>query len=428
MERLAQWPILPSAGGRSQLVRKVDERSHVRALSAATMMATLLLGTLLFGSQRSQGAVHAQRAAAAQAVTPATLYLSTEEVGDATANVNAVMFDGQNIWVAVEEDGGGRVKKLSSTGGVSSSTNVGIAPLGMAYDGARVWVTDYTSSDVTVVSADGLVLKTFTLPANTSPEGILFDGTYVWVANNGVGSTLSNTVSKYDAATLTLVANYPVGLAPADLAFDGTYVWLTNSYSDNVVKLDRRTGAILRTYPTGDFPTSMAFDGKNIWIANGADTDEGRFVTGSVTKLRAYGGINLGTFPLGSTVRGLAYDGSAIWACNSMDNTFTRINATNGARLGTYVAGTRPRSLAYDGKRMWIANSGENTVSVVATSPQDIVNPAYTVGARSVYWTIKAMPLTPIQTAVDAAFSGLAVDPRAAPAIGAIVSTLIGDN
>jgi hypothetical protein len=398
-----------------------------RALRAATLAVPLLLGTLLWGSERSHAAVRAKQAAPAQQA-PATLYLYRAPVGDASANANAVMFDGHNVWVAVEEDGGGRVKKLDSGGTILSSTNVGIAPLGLAYDGARVWVTDYTSSDITVVSAEGVVIKTFALPANTSPEGIMFDGTYVWVANNGIGSTLSNTVSKYDAATLTLVANYPVGLAPDGLAFDGTYVWLTNSYSNNVVKLDRRSGAILRTYPTGDFPTSIVFDGKNIWIANGADADEGSFVTGSVTKLRAYGGVDLGSFPLGRTVRGLAYDGSAIWACNSKDNTFTRLNATNGARLGTYQAGAGPRSLVYDGKRMWIANSGENTVSVVATSPQAIVNRAYTVGARSVYWTIKPAPLVPIQTEVDAAFSGPAVEPPAAAAIGAILSTLLGDN
>jgi hypothetical protein len=408
-------------------MRRVDARSRARALSAATLAVPLLLGMLLFDSEHSQAAVRAQRAAAA-AQAPTTLYLYSAQVGDASANVNAVMFDGRNIWVAVEEDGGGRVKKLSSTGAVMSSTNVGIAPLGMAYDGARVWVTDYTSSDVTVVSADGVVLKTFTLPANANPEGILFDGTYVWVANNGVGSTLSNTVSKYDAATLTLVANYPVGLAPADLAFDGTYVWLTNSYSDNVVKLDRRTGAILSTYPTGDFPTSMVFDGKNIWVANGADADEGPFITGSVTKLRAYGGINLGTFPLGNTVRGLAYDGSAIWACNSMNNTFTRLSATNGARLGTYPAGARPRSLAYDGKRMWIANSGDNTVSVVSDSPEPVVSSQFAPGGKTNYWPIQPLALPPTPSAVDAAFNDPPTVPTPAGAIAAIVGTLLSDN
>ena len=389
----------------------------------------LSLGTLLLGSGPSTGAVPAHRAASVQAAAPATLYLYSAQVGNASANVNAVIFDGHNVWVAVEEDGGGRVKKLGSSGVVRSSTNVGIAPLEMAYDGARVWVTDYTSSDVTVVSADGAVVKSFALPAHANPEGIVFDGTYIWVANNGVGSTLSNTVSKYDPGTLTLVANYPVGLNPDGLAFDGTYLWVTNSNSNNVVKLDRRSGAILRTYPTGDFPLSIIFDGKNLWIANGADADDGSFVTGSVTRLRAYGGINLGTFPLGSTVRGLAYDGSAIWACSSVDNTFTRLNAANGARLGTYRAGTRPRSLAFDGERMWIANSGDNTVSVVSLSPEPIVNTQYVRGGRTNYQAIQPRTLAPTQTAVDAAFSGLTVTSPATPAaIDAIVGTLLSDN
>jgi hypothetical protein len=399
-------------------------------LAANNLLATLSLGALLLGNAPTHGGVPARRGGSMPPVTPATLYVYSAQVGNSSANVNAVVFDGRNVWAAVEEDGGGHVKKLSSTGAVLSSTNVGIAPLEMAYDGERIWVTDYTSSDVMVVNgADGAVVKTFQLPVNANPEGILFDGTYIWVANNGAGSSISNTVSKYNAATLTLVANYPIGLAPDGVAFDGTYVWVTNSGSNNVVRLDRWSGAILRTYPTGDFPLSIVFDGKNIWIANGADADEGGFVTGSVTKLRAYGGLNLGTFPLGRTVRSLAYDGSTIWACNSGDDTFTRLDAANGARLGTYRAGTRPRSLAFDGMRMWIANSDSNTVSVVSTSPAPVVSSGYAAGGRTNYLPTTPTPLAPIQTPVDAAFSGLSVDPTAAPAvISAIVGTLLGDN
>jgi DNA-binding beta-propeller fold protein YncE len=174
---------------------------------------------------------------------------------------------------------------------------------------------------------------------------------------------------------------------------------------------------------------SVIFDGKNIWIANGTDSDDGAFVTGSVTKLRAYGGINLGTFPVGSHVRGLAYDGSAIWTCNSIDNTITLLNATNGARLGTYRTGRRPRALAFDGARMWIANAGDNTVSVVATSAKPVVSSQFAPGGRTNYAPIRPVPLAPIQTEVDAAFSGLSVDPRVTPAaVSAIVGTLLSDN
>lgn len=350
------------------------------------------------------------------AVAQATLYAKSIVVGSTAVNANAVVFDGHNVWVAVEGAGSGYVLKLTSSGSILSYTSVGVAPLEMAYDGSKIWVTDYTSSDITVVAGNGTLVKTINLPANADPEGILFDGLYIWVANNGVGSSYSNTVSKYDPATMRLIANYQVGLSPDGIAFDGTYIWVTNSYNNNVVKLNRQTGQILRTYPTGTFPLSIIFDGVNVWIANGADVSVGSYVTGTVTKLRAYGGVNLGTFAVGNTVRGLGYDGTAIWACNSTDNTFSRLAASNGARLGTYHAGTRPRSMAFDGTYMWIANSGDNTLSVVTSRP---------IPSDS---ALVALP--PVNSAIDAAFSATTNKSPPTPAVvGAILgNTLLGDN
>jgi DNA-binding beta-propeller fold protein YncE len=376
----------------------------------------------------------------ALAAAPEPLYSETVPVGGAGADVESVLFDGKNVWVSVQEIGGGYVRKLSSSGAVLTSTPVGTAPLEMTYDGSRVWVTDYNTSDVTVVDANGNAIKTFQLPANTDPEGIKFDGRYVWVANNGVGSPLSNTVSKYDPATLTLVANYPVGLNPDGVAFDGSYIWVTNSNSNNVMKISRQTGALVRSYPTGLFPLSILFDGRNMWVGDGDDQDAGDIRTGSVTKLRAFGGDNLGTFPVGSAVRGLAFDGSAIWVCNSVDNTFTRLLAADGSRLGTYWAGGAPRAMAYDGTRMWIANSASNTVTVVAAS-SDVLTDSLAgsrstrPGAPALFHRGEGLPagglkkLEPLDTPVDLAFSALTVTPPGTAAImGGVITLLVGDN
>jgi YVTN family beta-propeller protein len=301
----------------------------------------------------------------------------------------------------------------------------------MAYDGARIWVTDYTSSDVTVIDASGAVVKTFQLPPNTDPEGIMFDGRYIWVANNGIGSSLSNTVSMYDPASLQLVANYPVGLSPDGAAFDGTYVWVTNSHSHNVVKLNRKTGQVLRTYPTGQFPLSVIFDGRSIWVGSGADGDvDDRFTTGSVTELRAYGGVNLGTFPVGNTVRGLAFDGSLIWICNSGSNTVTRLRVSDGVRMGTYPTGAAPRSLAFDGERMWIANSGDNTVTVIGSSAASVlaIGSAYQLGMQAPA-TLGVKVLEPMQSPVDAAFSApVGGKASLSTRLGSIVGMLQDDN
>jgi DNA-binding beta-propeller fold protein YncE len=376
-----------------------------------------------------------------------TLYDASVVVGGTGATANAVMFDGHNIWVAVEEPSGGYVRELDANGRILSSTSVGTAPIEMAYDGARIWVTDYVSSDVRVIAANGTVVKQFQLPTKADPEGILFDGKYIWVANNGAGSSASNTVSKFDAATLTLVANYRVGLNPDGVAFDGTYIWVTNSHSNNVMKLNRETGAILGVYPTGEFPLSIIFDGRNLWIGNGEDTDIGHLATtGSVTKLRASDGLYLGTFPVGSAVRGLAFDGTSVWICNSANDTFTRLLGSDGARIGTYSGGVVPRTLAFDGTRMWISDSGSATVTVVASSPvldatlasaradlRPQFRPSFGIDPNVLQQQAQSSrpsfeALAPLQTTVDQTFSNYVVQPPGKAAVAGLTSLLLGDD
>ncbi|MBS0418971.1 MAG: YncE family protein [Proteobacteria bacterium] len=284
---------------------------------------------------------------------------------------NGVFFDGQNIWVMLQDHNGGSVAKLSSSGAVLSTTRVGSVPIEAAYDGSRIWFTNYVSSTISILDRSGQILNTIQLPSGSDPEGILFDGKYMWVANNG---PVANYVSKFDPVTTRLIAKYPVGINPDWFAFDGTYIWVTNSNSNNVMKLNRETGAILRTYPTGLFPLSMVFDGTSIWIGNGAPSSrvEPTLATRGVTRLRAYGGVNLGDYATGYGARGMVYDGQYLWVCNSYDNTVTRLRTSDGVSFGTYPTGIGPRGIAFDGKKFWIANSGESTLTLLAADAADL--------------------------------------------------------
>jgi YVTN family beta-propeller protein len=385
--------------------------------SGALLAALLAIGSV------------AARSAPALAATP-DLYSYTVSVGD--GQPTAVIFDGQSIWVAIQGTDGGTVEKLTATGQVVSSTRVGDAPIEMAYDGVNVWVTNYSSSTLTIVGQNGELLKTIFLPLAAHPEGILFDGKYIWIANNGAGV---NTVSKFDAVGRTFIANYPVGNAPDGLSFDGTYVWVTNSYSNNVMKLDRETGEIVRTYPTGTYPLSIIAVGADMWIGNGAvDAGLPPLAAASVTELRVNGGVNLGTFAAGNAVRGLAYDGSSIWACNSLSDSFTRIRASDGYPLGSYPTGRAPRGIAFDGVRMWIANSADSFLTVVTPEATPIeVTPGvqvFSILSRGVLIVPKLLPAlasggAPFEAGVTAG------KPRVSPAVaalGGILDSLLDSN
>jgi len=290
----------------------------------------------------------------------------TLPVGNSAAStVNGVKFDGQFIWAAVQNPNGGVLLKISTSGRVLSTTVVGQSPDEMVYDGANIWVTDFTSSDVTIVASNGQLVKTIPLAPSTNPagpanpEGIVFDGKSVWVADDG---PYANTVSKFDAQSQTLIATYPVGLTPDALAFDGTYIWVANSYNNNVWLINPDTGEFVNGFATGLFPTDLVFDGADMWVSNGVFPTLG---TGSVTKIRAADGTTLGTYTVGNQVRGLAYDGTSIWVCNAGSNTVSRLRASNVALMGTFATGKGPRAAAFDGTKMWIANSGENTLTII---------------------------------------------------------------
>jgi YVTN family beta-propeller protein len=345
------------------------------------------------------------------------LYYYTVQLAQGTYP-EAVLFDGNHIWVAAEQGSGGVLVELSLTGQVmNNNIPLGAGPIEMAFDGTNIWVTNYTSSTITIVSPAGKILNTIGLGPKALPEGILFDGTYMWVANNGVGV---NTVSKFRASSMSLVASYPVGASPDGFAFDGTYIWVTNSLSNTVMKLNRATGAVLRTYPTGEFPLSMVFDGNNVWIGNGADEGASLppLAAASITELRAYGGAPLGTFPAGNAVRGLSFDGSAIWACNSLGNSVTIIG-TSGQPMGTYPTGKMPRGIAYDGLQMWIANSSEHFLTVI--TPQSTpIQVSAGMGTLIQPTVITPQPLLPMPNSLNASNSSA----QSRPSIQAVSSVL----
>jgi DNA-binding beta-propeller fold protein YncE len=291
----------------------------------------------------------------------------TLNVGSSSASLaNAVLFDGKSIWVAVQNPEGGALEKRTVTGDVLAATQVGQTPIELAFDGQNIWVTNYTSSTVSVVNESGTLLKTISIPS-AMPEGITFDGKYIWTANNGPGA---NSVTKIDAAAMSIVNTYSVGLGPDGVAFDGTNVWVTNSLNNSVWQIDRNSGAYLAGYPTGLFPLAIVFDGTNMWIGNGTGVNVGSAVVGpgSLSKIRVSDGADLGTFGVGNHVRGLVYDGTSIWACNGNDNTVSRLRTGGVALLGTYPTGKSPRAIAFDGTNAWVANSGENTVTIISTA------------------------------------------------------------
>ncbi len=93
--------------------------------------------------------------------------------------------------------------------------------------------------------------------------GIAFDGANIWVANY-----FSNTVTKLRASDGANLGYFPVGSAPVGIAFDGANIWVANTGGTNVTILRASDGGYVGTFYVGIYPWAVAFDGANIWVTD----------------------------------------------------------------------------------------------------------------------------------------------------------------
>ena len=256
-------------------------------------------------------------------------------------------FDGASMWVA-NLNSDNLMKLRASDGEILGTYGVGSQPAEIAFDGANVWVTNYSGGSVSKLQArDGAPLGTFTV--GTNPFGIAFDGANVWVANSASGS-----IMKLRANDGVNVGTYVIGGSPQEVAFDGTNIWVTNHSGNNVWKLNANDGSVLGNFTVGSNAYGIAFDGANMWVANESSN--------TVTKLRASDGAVLGTFAVGNVPRSVVFDGVNIWVSNAYSFNVTKLRASDGAFLGTFAVGSFPEKVAFDGVNIWVANGGSNNL------------------------------------------------------------------
>src|SRR5262249_23748730 len=105
-----------------------------------------------------------------------------------------------------------------------------------------------------------------TYACGNNPLGIAFDGANLWVANNS--NAVATTVRASDG---TMLGSFPVGVFPSALAFDGAFVWVTCSGSNAVTKVRASNGDHAAVVSVNG-PFAIAFDGANVWVTSAGNT------------------------------------------------------------------------------------------------------------------------------------------------------------
>ena len=253
-------------------------------------------------------------------------------------------------------------------------------PGAIAYDGKFMWVAnqgdDDVSGDDAVTKIDASTRKIFAnFTVGTNPSAVAFDGENIWVANFA-----SNDLTKFKVdgtKKRTLPAGGPgKGVRPVALAFDGKSMWVVNEGDGEVVVYDVKEETISRTIVVGDSPSAIAFDGELMWVLNAG--------TRNVTRVNAMTGIEVDRIKAGDGKAALVFDGTNMWVVSESDNSVTKIRASDAEILGTFdVGGSRPIAIGFDGRSIWTVNRNSNNVTKLNLSDGTIIG-TYDVGRTPV--------------------------------------------
>lgn len=276
----------------------------------------------------------------------------------ASSSPQMIKSDGADLWVA--SSGTATVTRVRASDGKLLDTWTGAAgAFGVLIAIGRVFVTG-TGSPGHLYSLDPTSAGTTvtTVPvAVGNPLGIAFDGQRIWTANQGAGSVSIVTLP----STVTTVSTGFTNLS--GIVYDGTNMWVTDSAgaADKLRQLNS-SGAILQSVDVGDDPRFPAFDGTNIWVPNQSSN--------TVTVVRATGSL-AGTVLATLSMNGLngpwatAFDGERILIANISGSSVSLWKASDLTPIGTFSTGasSSPQGACSDGLNFWISLTGTNKLA-----------------------------------------------------------------
>lgn len=185
---------------------------------------------------------------------------------------------------------------------------------GLCWDGAALWVSDYTNTIYRVDPVTGAVLHTITGPVAGS-DGLAFDNGYLWTVSRVNGDQTIYKLDTLTGAVFDAVPD-PTGGNAGGMVWEDEGFWLSQYFpQDRILKVDSSTQEIVANFPApGQQPYGMAFDGVRLWNSSEDDSAD------RVYRINPANGQTLWSFDLephtpvpGRRPRGLAWDGQYLW-------------------------------------------------------------------------------------------------------------------
>ncbi len=244
--------------------------------------------------------------------------------------------------------------------------SVGTSPTFSIWSGNNLYVSNQGDGTISILDGDGN--STGSIKVGGTPFAMAWDGARLWVSDYGTTDKPGNSVSVFDAKGKK-IGTYKVGGLPFSLSFDADskLMWVA-LYADNKVVAVDAKGKVTTTVDVseaGSNPNTVLWNGTQLFATlAGTQQDVGSTVIAIGTD-----GTITGTYIVGKNPADLAWDDTdqLLFVANYDDNTVTALDA-DGKSVGTYKVGKNPSALAWDGTNLWVSLSGDS--AIVALSPK----------------------------------------------------------
>jgi class 3 adenylate cyclase/streptogramin lyase len=228
---------------------------------------------------------------------------------------------------------------------------VGSDPIGVASDGAHIWVINQRSGTIQQIDPDanppvGQPVSTF-----GATTGLAAGDGAAWITSGNVTTPdATSIIYRFDAKTnqMNRVTDAPPGVGA--IAYANGSLWVADPNTDQVLHIDPKTGSVVDTIDVGKKPVAIAAgpgETASIWVANGLGNSVSRIAPGSATAE---------SFPVGSSPSGIAVDPDGdVWVTSSEANTVTRLDPTGHLIATIERVPPGASSIAVAGGSVWVA-------------------------------------------------------------------------
>jgi class 3 adenylate cyclase/streptogramin lyase len=273
-----------------------------------------------------------------------------------------------------------------SSARIAEVRQVATGPQAVVHDGDQLWIAALDASVLAVMPASGTVGQS-TLGRVGRPSDLAAGGNFIWVVDSYAQViTLVDTRNGDIARTVNQPARHVV------YGFDSA--WVTDDLSDQLVRLDRQTGAVVFAVdlPPDTLPNTLAIGGDSIWVANPGTSTVTRVDGQSAT-------VTIPAIPLRVVPAAISATDSAIWIVSRESDALLRLDPGTNAVANTFEdICDQPSALIALDDEVWVGCSG-TTPELVHLADDGVeigrvqlagVPTGFAADANRVYLTVRA--------------------------------------